>query len=273
MFRTLLVALTLLALPLSASAQPVVKLWRIDCGAIQEDDLDLYSDTYAYVGQSKRLVVSCYLIQHGSTYMLWDVGLQDDRLGRPLSGPGAIGESMARRLPDSLAQIGVKPEQISLIGISHYHQDHTGQAGHFPQARLLLGKGDVEALKLGDPDRVRPLAHWFGGGGALEPVEGDKDVFGDASVVMLDLPGHTPGHHGLLIKLAHTGYVLLSGDVSHFRENLETSGIPRFNTDRSQSLASLDRFKAIAKNLHALVVIQHDARDVDLLPTFPKFAD
>ena len=273
MLRSMFLAVIILTLPIAASAQPVVKLWRIDCGAIQEDDLDLYSDTYAYVGQSKRLVVSCYLIQHGATWMLWDTGLQDDRLGRPLSGPGSIGESMSRLLPDSLAEVGVKPEQIAIIGISHYHQDHTGQAGHFPQARLLLGQGDVEALRKADPDRVRPLAHWFGGGGALEPIEGDKDVFGDGSVVMLDLPGHTPGHHGLLIRLAHTGYVLLSGDVAHFHENLETDGVPRFNTDRSRSLASLDRFKAIARNLHARVIIQHDARDVALLPAFPKFAD
>ena len=48
----------------------------------------------------------------------------------------------------------------------------------------------------------------------MEPVTGDKDVFGDGSVVMLDMPGHTPGHHALLMKLAHKGYVLLSGDTA-----------------------------------------------------------
>jgi N-acyl homoserine lactone hydrolase len=43
----------------------------------------------------------------------------------------------------------------------------------------------------------------------LEKVSKDKDIFHDGSVLMLDLPGHTPGHHGLLLKLAKTGYVLL----------------------------------------------------------------
>jgi glyoxylase-like metal-dependent hydrolase (beta-lactamase superfamily II) len=90
---------------------------------------------------------------------------------------------------------------------------------------------------------------------------------------MLDLPGHTPGHHGLLVKLARTGYVLLSGDAAHFRENYVDSGVPTFNHDRAQTLASLDRFKSMEKNLRATVIIQHEQADLKKLPTFPAFAD
>jgi N-acyl homoserine lactone hydrolase len=241
-----------------------MRLWRLDCGAIQEPDLNIYSDTDAYIGQSRRLTVSCYLIKHGDTYMLWDTGLPDED------------PSIAKRLPDELAAIGVKPEQIAIIGISHYHQDHTGQVHHFPQARLLMGKADITALRSGTEtyakEYSKPLAHWLSGGGKLEEVDGDQDVFKDNSVVMLDLPGHTPGHHGLLLELAGKGYVLLSGDVAHFRENYETNGVPQFNTDRAQSLASLDRFKGLAKNLHATVVIQHEVGDIPKLPIFPTAA-
>jgi N-acyl homoserine lactone hydrolase len=66
--------------------------------------------------------------------------------------------------------------------------------------------------------------------------------------------------------------VLLSGDLAHFHENYDGNGVPSFNTDRSETLASLDRFKKIAANLKATVVIQHDARDVGKLPTFPGAA-
>jgi N-acyl homoserine lactone hydrolase len=249
-------------------------LWRLDCGAIQEPDLNIYSDTDAYIGQSRRLTVSCYLIKHGDTYMLWDTGLPDEDLGLPLEGPGSQkGETVARLLPDELTAIGVEPGQIAIIGISHYHQDHTGQAHHFPQARLLMGKADIAALRSGTEtyakEYSKPLAHWLGGGGELEEVDADRDVFKDNSVVMLNLPGHTPGHHGLLVKLAGKGYILLSGDVAHFRENYETNGVPQFNVDRAQSLASLDRFKGMARNLHATVVIQHEVGDIPKLPIFP----
>ncbi|MBS0422662.1 MAG: N-acyl homoserine lactonase family protein [Proteobacteria bacterium] len=274
-----LVCLAFAAAALAAAPAPApapVKLWRLDCGALQESDLNDFSDIEAYTGQSRHFTVSCYLIQHGDTYMLWDTGLPDEDLGLPLEGPRSTGETVSKLLPDELAAIGVKPQQIAIVGISHYHTDHTGQAHHFPQARLLIGKGDIVALRTGTEafvkEHAKPLEHWLNGGAKLEEVDGDKDVFKDNSVVMLSLPGHTAGHHGLLVRLAGKGAVLLSGDVAHFRENYENSGVPKFNVDRAQSLASIDRFKGLAKNLHATVVIQHETGDIGKLPAFPNFA-
>jgi N-acyl homoserine lactone hydrolase len=255
------------------AATTPVKLWRLDCGEIQVDDLNEYSDTFAYPGQSKRFAVSCYLIQHGSSYLLWDTGLSQDDLNRPLQGPNATGETLAKLLPEQLARIGVDPKQIEVIGISHYHYDHMGQAKLFPQARLLLGKGDAQVLRTPGNPRAKPLAHWIDGDGKIEEIDGDKDIFGDRSVIMLDLPGHTPGHHGLLVKLARTGYVLLSGDAAHFRENYVNNGVPTFNFDRAQTLASLERFQSIEKNLRATVIIQHEPGDLKKLPTFPASAE
>jgi glyoxylase-like metal-dependent hydrolase (beta-lactamase superfamily II) len=122
-------------------------------------------------------------------------------------------------------------------------------------------------------ERGLPLAHWLKDGGAMEAVVGDKDIFGDGTVTMIDLPGHTPGHHGLLVKLQHKGYVLLSGDTAHFNENYEANGVPAFNTNRADTLASLDRFKKLAANLHATMIIQHEPADIAKLPPFPKAAD
>ena len=89
---------------------------------------------------------------------------------------------------------------------------------------------------------------------------------------MLATPGHTPGHHSVLVKLAQMGPVMRTGDRAHFRANYESFGVPPFNTHRAETLASLDRFKKIAANLNATVIIQHDARDVGKLPAFPAGA-
>jgi hypothetical protein len=48
--------------------------------------------------------------------------------------------------------------------------------------------------------------------------------------------------------------------------------VPGFNTDRADSLASMGRMTALAESLGATLVIQHDARHVDRLPTFPEAA-
>ena len=167
------------------------------------------------------------------------------------------------------------PRQITFVAISHYHGDHVGQVASFPEATLLIGKGDWDALNAPKPNPgVNPenFAHWISGGGKVEPVIGDKDVFGDGSVIMLNTPGHTPGHHSLLVKLGVMGNVLITGDLAHFRENYDSNGVPTFNTSRAETLASLDRFKQLAANLRATVIIQHDARDIDKLPAFPASA-
>jgi N-acyl homoserine lactone hydrolase len=76
----------------------------------------------------------------------------------------------------------------------------------------------------------------------------------------------------LLVKLGVMGNVLITGDLAHFRENYDSNGVPTFNSSRAETLASLDRFKQLASNLKATVIIQHDARDIGKLPAFPASA-
>lgn len=263
----LAVCASLLAVTAASAQAPEVTLTRLDCGTPQAPtEVNLrFSDTFAYGGLKVQFVYSCYLIKHGDEYMMWDTG-------HPMSAPNVAPKVS---LVDQLAQLNVKPEQIKYVGISHYHGDHTGQVGSFPQALLLIGKGDWEVLTNPNPPagvNPKPFAHWMGGGGKIEPVPTDKDVFGDGTVVILNTPGHTPGHHSLLVKLKEKGSVLLAGDLAHFHENYETNGVPWFNSSRSETLASLDRFKKLAANLKATVIMQHDARDVNKLPAFPAAA-
>ena len=183
---------------------------------------------------------------------------------------------------DQLAKLNVKADQIKYVGISHYHGDHTGQVASFPKAQLFIGKGDWDALTMPKPPagvNPEPFKNWISGGGNVEPLPNDKDVFGDGSVIVLNTPGHTPGHpghtpghHSLLVKLPQMGAVVLVGDLAHFHENYNTNGVPWFNFDRSQSLASIDRVKKLATNLRATVILQHDARDIGKLPAFPAGA-
>lgn len=260
----------LAALPAFSQGAPEVTLTRFDCASgAGPADIGRFSDTMAYEGRKLQLTASCYLIRHADQYMIWDTGYP--------AAPGATpsGPTVKVTLVEQLAQLKIKPEQINYVGISHYHGDHTGQAASFPQATLLIGQGDWDVLKGPTPSgttNAAPLKHWLSGEGKAEPVAKDKDVFGDGTVVMLDMPGHTPGHHSLLVKLKEKGAVLLTGDQAHFRENYESNGVPTFNFNRADTLASFDRFKQIAKNLNATVVIQHDPRDVDKLPAFPDAA-
>jgi N-acyl homoserine lactone hydrolase len=255
--------------PPSSGAAPM-QLWRLDCGTVQVGNLDMFSDTYLYVGRSKVLTDSCYLIRHGENYLLWDTGLPGELAGKTVP-MGDMTLTVTRRIVDQLRQIGVSPDRINFVGISHRHDDHIGQAADFPKATLLIGTEDFETVK-GRSESAPRFAPWIKGGGKVEKIEGDHDVFGDGKVVMLDMPGHTEGHHSLLVRLPRMGPVLLTGDLFHFYENVRNRGVPSFNADRADTLASMDRFDAIARRLKAKVVIQHEPGDIAKLPAFPKAA-
>ena len=269
-----------LATPALAQDKPApaakVSLTRLDCGTVRVNRLNAFSDTQAYPGQSRDLTVGCYLIRHGDQLMLWDLGLPSALKGAAFTTSGDMSASVSLTLVEQLAELGIKPGDIDVVGISHFHFDHIAQLPDFPTAKLYIGKSDWDLLTQSPPPAFvnpAPFTHWISGGGKVEPVARDQDIFGDGSVVMLDMPGHTPGHHTLLVTLAGMGPVLLTGDQAHFQENYDSNGVPTFNTNRADTLASFDRFKVLAKNLKATVIIQHEPRDVGKLPAFPKAAE
>ena len=70
--------LTAAQAPQPAPAQAELSLWRLDCGEFVIKQYGaFFSDTFQYPAGPKDIVGSCYLIRHGSRYMLWDTGLTD----------------------------------------------------------------------------------------------------------------------------------------------------------------------------------------------------
>lgn len=267
--RKLMVAAIALMLAAPAAAQaPKLQLWRLDCGKLLIKDFNsFFSDTFEYRSGPREIVGSCYLIRHMDHYLLWDTGYAVSYKGKT-TDRGALAVTLDKTIAEQLAAIGVKPEQVTAIGISHLHSDHTGQAREFPNAKLVVGKGDFELTK-GDND---PFIPWRGDKPSLQLMHGsDIDVFGDGSVIALNLPGHTPDHMALLVKLA-SGNVLLTGDLYHATEAREKKGVPPFNTSRAETLASIDRFERLAKTFNARVIIQHEPADIAKLPAFPGSA-
>jgi N-acyl homoserine lactone hydrolase len=241
-----------------------VTLTRLDCGT-GANDPRRFSDTFAYTEPTKPFTFSCYLVKHGNDYMVWDTGYL----------PGSVPNATNKPLADLLKQVNVNPDQVKFVGISHFHADHTGQLLPFTNATLLIGKGDWDGITANPPMQGANMTGfkvWISEKRKVEPLSMDKDVFGDGSVIVLRTPGHTPGHSSLLVRLKEKGPVVLIGDLAHFQENYESNGVPGFNYDRAQTIASLERIKLIEKNLKATVIIQHDPRHIAKLPAFPAAA-
>lgn len=261
-------------LPASAKDAPDVEMWRLDCGKIELSDAGPFSDTHLYDGEKRTLTDSCYVIRNGNRYLLWDTGFPAALKGNSMTN-WVFTVSLSETIPEQLARIGIKPGDITFVGVSHYHDDHIGQLQDFPAAELLIGATDAEAITSGKMEATRAqFAPFLGEGatGKVRRIPGDHDVFGDGSVTIVAMPGHTPGHKSLVVNLPKSGPVMLTGDLYHFEEQITNRGVPQFNTDRADTLASFERFNQMADNLDATIVIQHDPRHLVRLPEFPESA-
>ena len=220
----------------------MVEITQLDCGAgVFQDFNGRFSDTREYADGPRTITNSCYLVRHMGHYLLWDTGFAASMKGVPaIKGP--FSPSLRVTVAEQLATLGVKPSDVMVVGISHMHADHTGQASLFPTARLLIGKADFA----GTNDKDDPFGPWRGAGKPVTLATADTDLFGDGSVVALHLPGHTPDHLALLVRLA-SGPVLLSGDTFHSADARQKRGVPPFKTDRVQTVESMDRFAALPK--------------------------
>jgi N-acyl homoserine lactone hydrolase len=257
-----------------------VRLYAFDCGRIDFKDMGLFSDTGEYDGKSGSLVDPCFLIRHPKGNLLWDTGLGDALLGRndPANGDGVTLRVQVRLL-DQLASIGIAPSDVNYVAFSHFHLDHTGNANAFIAGTWILNQTELNwALAAPTPPVVDPKSFSAYKTVRTQMINGDLDVFHDGSVRILKAPGHTPGHQVLLLKLAKSGSVLLSGDLYHQRSDRPRAGenagrVMLINSSRADSLASIARIETIIKNTHARLIIQHDRDDIKLLPVSPAYLE
>src|SRR5262245_59287367 len=263
-----MVALSIAAAVASAQTKSAVdKLYILNCGEGVAGDISRWSPG-VNVGKSMDFVDNCYLIRRGNVWMLWDTGVTDAIAAMPNGQPPADPRTTHWKRPKTLAsqleQLGVKPSDIKFLAISHTHPDHIGNVGMFPQAMLLVQKAEYEWPNPLGVGRFKP-EH------PVTKLEGDHDVFGDGSVIILATPGHTPGHQSLLVKLPKTGALVLSGDAVHFRSNWENRGVPDNNTDKSKTLTSMQRIADVLAKEKAQLWINHDKAQRDTLKLAPAF--
>nr|MCU0733120.1 N-acyl homoserine lactonase family protein [Hyphomonas sp.] len=199
--------------------------------------------------------------------LLWDLGV-----------PGLLKEagpvvqdiftvSLNATITDQLAEHGLTPADVDYVSISHSHFDHIGQVDQVQGATWLVHQAELDAMIPPDGSVPQTSADQIALFNAFknlkrEAFTGEKDVFGDGSVVIFETPGHTPGHTSLQLKMPESGPILLTGDLYHRSESRSLSRVPRFNFNEAQTLASIAAFEARAAELGAKVIIQHEPADI-----------
>ena len=244
------------ASPANAAAdRPVLRLYVLDCGTLHTSHVESYGLAPAEVGLTD-MSVPCYLIRHGGTWLLFDTGLGDDHAGRA-DRVVDMSLDVPQRLAAQLAAIRVRPEQISYVAVSHFHFDHVGNLASFPHATLLLQRAEAEKMRTAPYPFSPPAAVARLQQGRIELLDGDRDLFGDGSIVLLSTPGHSPGHQSMIVRLRRTGPVILTGDLYHHPEELSLHRVPPREANDATP-ASRERVRALAQREGAQIWIGHD---------------
>lgn len=256
-------------------AKPEVKLYTFDGGTVLVNNLELFSQDTTYQGQTKEFSDAFYVISHPDGNLMWDAGLPEGLIGlpEPFTDPsGAFTVSRSDSVVSQLKSIGMNIDDINFIALSHTHFDHSGHANRFKNSTWLVQEIEYDSItsttsQIANADNYNAIKELT----KTQKLNGDFDVYGDGSVVIKSMPGHTPGHQVLYLDLAESGPILLTGDLYHTYENREFKRVPIFNFDVDQTLKSMEAFEAFAKENNAKVYLQHQKEDFNKMPKAPEY--
>ena len=291
-FRLIAVAAIWLATGPAGNAQlngspggtlPPLRLYVLEGGVLVSNpaSYDLTNDQVA----TTSLSVAAYLIVHPRGVLLWDAGAvaEDERIA---DGAGAQQRllrqdgnerfvTLGLSLIAQLAESGFAPEDVTHLALSHYHWDHTADAGSFAHATWLVAERERDVMLADEPPGgTRPWTFDALRNSDVVLVEADEhDVFGDGKVVLKQAPGHTEGHLVLYVDLEQTGPVLLSGDLYHYPAERTLDRLPNFEASREETIASRESVERLLERTGTELWIQHDLAHHRTLRLAPEFYD
>lgn len=252
------------------------RLYVLDAGKAIAPDRSVYTPG-KWQGEPATLSCHVYLLQRRGEWILWDTGI-DERLADAPEGPiiaHGIRGLVTKPLTAQLAEIGLAPADVAMVLLSHAHFDHIGNARLFRDARWYIQRREHAAMFGKDFSTFgyAPLLYDCLRQARLELMDGDVDLFGDGSVRVISTPGHTPGHCSLLVRLAGSGAVLLSGDAAHDRYNMAHRCVPTMNASAEATLTSMERIAAIVDAERAQLWLNHDTAQSAGLAHAPAYFD
>jgi N-acyl homoserine lactone hydrolase len=173
-------------------------------------------------------------------------------------------------LDRQLGALGVKPEDLSHVVMSHLHFDHAGNVRTFAKtgARLICN------------DKEKEFAFGFEGaftgahlkadyeGIDFETVSGDTEILPGVSVI--EAPGHTPGTMAMRVDLPETGTMIFTSDAIYMGDAYGPPATPAaIVNDLTAWYASVEKIRGIAEQSDATVIFGHDSEQIKTLRRAP----
>jgi glyoxylase-like metal-dependent hydrolase (beta-lactamase superfamily II) len=162
--------------------------------------------------------------------------------------------------------LGVAPEDVGTIVLSHLHSDHSGYIELFPNATVYV-HADELGQRLAEYERgettvgVRDMAYWARHNIIWERIAADepeREIFPRITILNFGA-GHSHGMLGLLVDLPGAGKILCAGDAVYNRENVGPPIRLAGNmVDADGFVRAIERISALAGELGAQLWYGHD---------------
>jgi glyoxylase-like metal-dependent hydrolase (beta-lactamase superfamily II) len=181
------------------------------------------------------------------------------------------------RPSEAIAPLGLKPEDVTDLLITHMHWDHAGGIDLFPAARVWIQKGEFDYYAGDawqsrsthggiDPDDVLEIVK-RNTRGKVTFVRGDDDT--SLSGITFGVGGkHTWASQFVSVQ-TRTHTVVLASDNMYLYENLDTHTAISQTLDAASNLRTQDRMRSIASEPRLLV----PGHDPAVFARFPRVSD
>lgn len=191
-----------------------------------------------------RIPVPAFLIETEAERILVDPGLHPSSIADPDGFYGrkhAFGPFVAEQDQSIADQVDLST--VTRVVLTHLHWDHVGALPLVPTSTpVVIQRAEWEAGH--DESAIQRNFYlspdYAGTDRPIELVDGDHDLLGDGSIMLLLTPGHTPGHQSVQV-----GDLVLGGDVVHFTSALDDHRLPLFGDDLEAQGRSADQLRGL----------------------------
>ena len=237
-----------------------------------------------------EIPIGFFVIKHPKGNVIFDTGNND----KVITDAGYWGHlskifepkmTQEHAMNAQLAKIGLTPDDIKYVVVSHMHLDHGGNVGRFPNSTVVIQEDELHFAMFPDepfagayiPGDVAVLRSTVGTSKPnamnMMRIKGDFDLFGDGSVVIHRSRGHTKGTQMLMVRLPKTGTVILTSDAAYFRDNVEKNLIPNIVLayDPAGIVKGYDWIRRMMATENASYFTSHDPDAWKALKKAPEF--
>jgi N-acyl homoserine lactone hydrolase len=256
-----------------ASRPKNMRFYAFNAGKINAPDRGMLAAGRG--GQPVTLFVAVYLIQHPRGNLLVDTGMNP--VTWPLPQKDEVVFRPEQRIDKQLAKLGLDPEDIKYVIMTHLHMDHAGWMTLFPKSTFIVRKAELRHawwpdkwvsnnLAFGDYKDTRDYNYV-----QLDDIE-DFDIFLDGTIICIDTKGHTPGHQSVMVDLPESGKIIFAGDAVSLSESLDESIMPGIVWDPDLAQKTIAKLQHMQRN-GVRIFLGHDPDFFKTVKLAPKYYD